>query len=172
MVRVSSPAKLRPWSELTAKMVMGVVPGLVNLGCGDEISSRTWHSAEEPRERAARLQSEIVRVAVLQNKVCTKDFVRGTNYLTKNAPKFSPKVLSLYFVGQKNSPQNSFQISRKISLPKMKKKSPTSFCRGTGRRNCARKCLNSKGSMARKTRKRIRTTIWKVSENVKTSLRL
>ena len=27
MVRVSSPAKLRPWSELTAKMVMGVVPG-------------------------------------------------------------------------------------------------------------------------------------------------
>ena len=31
MVRVSSPAKLRPWSELTAKMVMGVVPGLVIL---------------------------------------------------------------------------------------------------------------------------------------------
>ena len=30
MVRASSPAKLRPWSELTAKMVMGVVPGLVN----------------------------------------------------------------------------------------------------------------------------------------------
>ena len=29
MVRVSSLAKLRPWSELTAKMVMGVVPGLV-----------------------------------------------------------------------------------------------------------------------------------------------
>ena len=29
MVRVSFPAKLRPWSELTAKMVMGVVPGLV-----------------------------------------------------------------------------------------------------------------------------------------------
>ena len=26
MVRVSSPAKFRPWSELTAKMVMGVVP--------------------------------------------------------------------------------------------------------------------------------------------------
>ena len=30
MVRVSSPAKLRPWSESTAKMVMGVVPGLVH----------------------------------------------------------------------------------------------------------------------------------------------
>ena len=32
MVRVSSPAKLRPWSEVTAKMVMGVVPGLVKTG--------------------------------------------------------------------------------------------------------------------------------------------
>ena len=32
MVRVSSPAKLRPWSELTAKMVMRVVPGLVITG--------------------------------------------------------------------------------------------------------------------------------------------
>ena len=31
MVRVSSPAKLRPWSELTAKMVMGVVPGLAKI---------------------------------------------------------------------------------------------------------------------------------------------
>ena len=31
MVRVSSPAKLRPWSELSAKMVMGVVPGLLNI---------------------------------------------------------------------------------------------------------------------------------------------
>ena len=34
MVRVSSPAKLRPWSESTAKMVMGVVPGLVNNSQG------------------------------------------------------------------------------------------------------------------------------------------
>ena len=30
MVRISSPAKLRPWSESTVKMVMGVIPGLVN----------------------------------------------------------------------------------------------------------------------------------------------
>ena len=27
MVRVSSPPKLRPWSDLAAKMVMGVIPG-------------------------------------------------------------------------------------------------------------------------------------------------
>ena len=32
MVRVSFPAKLRPWSELAAKLVMGVVPGLVSDG--------------------------------------------------------------------------------------------------------------------------------------------
>ena len=31
MVGVSSPAKIRPWSELTAKMVMGVDPGLATL---------------------------------------------------------------------------------------------------------------------------------------------
>ena len=31
MVRVSSLAKLRPWSGLTAKMAMGVVPGFVHL---------------------------------------------------------------------------------------------------------------------------------------------
>ena len=31
MVQVSSPAKLGPWSELTAKMAMGVVPALVSF---------------------------------------------------------------------------------------------------------------------------------------------
>ena len=31
MVRIRSPAKLGPWSELTAKMVMGVVTGLVTV---------------------------------------------------------------------------------------------------------------------------------------------
>ena len=36
MVRVSSPAKLRPWSELTTKMVMGVVPGLVTYGAAQK----------------------------------------------------------------------------------------------------------------------------------------
>ena len=36
MVRASSPAKLRPWSELTAKMVLGVVPGLVSFSLGKQ----------------------------------------------------------------------------------------------------------------------------------------
>ena len=59
-------------------------------------------------------------MARLQNEVGTKDFFRGTNLLTKNAPKFSPKFLSLYLVGPKKL-QNSRQISRKISLPEIKK---------------------------------------------------
>ena len=45
-----------------------------------------------------------LRVASLQNEVGTKDFFRVTNFLTKNAPKFSQKFLSLYFVGPKKSP--------------------------------------------------------------------
>ena len=40
MVRVSSPAKLRPWSELTAKMVMGVVPGLVTCEQSQECAGQ------------------------------------------------------------------------------------------------------------------------------------
>ena len=40
-----------------------------------------------------------------------KIFFRATNFLTKNAPKFSPKFLSLCSVGQKKSPENSLQIS-------------------------------------------------------------
>ena len=72
-------------------------------------------------------------MACLQSEVGTKDFFRGTNFLTENAPKFSPKFLKPLFVGQKN-PQNSRQISCKNSLPKIKRKSPTSFCRSAGRK--------------------------------------
>ena len=49
MVRASSPSKLSPW--LTAKMVMGVVPGLVTLGVAHlrwcwQDAERTCPSAE------------------------------------------------------------------------------------------------------------------------------
>ena len=77
-----------------------------------------------------------LKVARLQSEFCTKDFFRATNFRTKNAPKFSPKFLSLCSVGQKKSTENSLQISHKnfqISLRKIKKKSPTSFCRSAGR---------------------------------------
>ena len=48
MVRVSSPAKLRPWSELTAKMVMGVVPGLVKKGKDNHQKTRIFRLFRAP----------------------------------------------------------------------------------------------------------------------------
>ena len=77
---------------------------------------------------------KIVRAARLQSEVGTKVFFfRGTNFLTKYALKFSPKFLSLCLVG----PQNSCQISCKISLPpKNKTNSPTSSA-GTQGENIA-----------------------------------
>ena len=57
MVRVS-PAKLRPWSELTAKMVMGVVPGLVRSGKRPPFWS-VWLSAlQESRVAIAKIASD------------------------------------------------------------------------------------------------------------------
>ena len=68
---------------------------------------------------------EQFKVARLQSEFCTKDCFRATNFLTRNAPKFSAKFLSLYSVGQKKSPENSLQISHlifQISLRKITKK--------------------------------------------------
>ena len=60
-------------------------------------------------------------MARLQNEVGTKDFFRGTNFLTKNAPKFSPKFLSLYFVGQKKSRKIPGKFPAKFPSQKSKK---------------------------------------------------
>ena len=60
---------------------------------------------------ATKVARKLVKVARLQSEFCTNDFFRATNFLTKNAPKFSPKILSLCSVGQKKSPENSLQIS-------------------------------------------------------------
>ena len=40
---------------------------------------------------------QFVEVARLQSEFWTKSFSWATNFLTKNAPKFSPKIFSLYF---------------------------------------------------------------------------
>ena len=50
-----------------------------------------------------RTPTKNIKVARLQNEVGTRDFFRGTNFLTKNAPKFSPECSCLYFVGLKKS---------------------------------------------------------------------
>ena len=56
-----------------------------------------------------------VKVARLQSEFCTKDFFRATNFLTKNAPKFSPKFLSLCSVGQKNPQKIPSKFPTKFS---------------------------------------------------------
>ena len=80
-----------------------------------------------------QLKRESLKVARLQSEFCTKDFlVRATNFLTKNAPIFSPKILSLCSVGQKNPgkiPPNFPNFPAKN-----KKNSPTSLCRSAGGR--------------------------------------
>ena len=62
-----------------------------------------------------------IRVARLQNEVGTKYFFRGTIFLSKNAPKFSPERFEPVFMGLKKIPQNPREISCKRSLPKIKK---------------------------------------------------
>ena len=73
-------------------------------------------------------------MARLQNEVGTKDFFRGTKFLTKNAPKLSPKLLSLYFVGQTKSRKIPAKLPAKFPSQKSKENSPTSLCRSAGRR--------------------------------------
>ena len=70
--------------------------------------------------------------------VCRVNFARmflfwATNILTKNAPKFSPKLLSLYSVGQKNPPKFPPNFPPNFP-PKILKYSLMSFCRSAGRR--------------------------------------
>ena len=67
---------------------------------GSEGSRVRWRRLSEYGSVACFV--ERLKVARLQSEFCTKDFFRATNFLTKNAPKFSPKLLSLCSVGQKN----------------------------------------------------------------------
>ena len=75
----------------------------------------------------------IIRVARLQNEVCTKDFFRATGISHEKCSEVFPENFEPLFSGSEKIPQNSRQTSRQISLPKIKKNSPTSFCRSAGR---------------------------------------
>ena len=56
-----------------------------------------------------------VKAARLQSEFCTKDFFRATSFLTKNAPKLSPKSLSLCSVGQKKSRKSPSKLPTNFS---------------------------------------------------------
>ena len=90
-------------------------------------------------------QEPLLRRHVCRVNFARKILFRATNFLTKNAPKFSTKILSLCSVDKKKIPENSLQISHsifQISLRKIKKKkSPTSFCRSAARKKPL--CQNS-----------------------------
>ena len=91
-----------------------------------------WSSIRQKRTKVP--QSKNLRVARLQSKFCdTKDF-GGCEFLTKNAPIFSPDFLA-FILWSKKIPPNSHQISHEISLQNIYKFSPTSFCRGVRGRN-------------------------------------
>ena len=59
MVRASSPAKLRPWSKLTAKMVMGVVPGLVLIS-----EERTFKGLRRGKSFLLTVRSFLLKVGL------------------------------------------------------------------------------------------------------------
>ena len=72
--------------------------------------------------------NKFLKVARLQSEFCTKDFFRATNFVTKNAPKFSPKFLSLCSVGQKKSRKIPSKFPTKLSkFPCEKKKKKNKF---------------------------------------------
>ena len=76
------------------------------------------HSGTQGNPRRIPLRKkpdQTFKVARLQSEFCTKDFFRATNFLTKNAPKFSLKILSLCSVGQKKSPENPSKFPTKFS---------------------------------------------------------
>ena len=75
-------------------------------------------------------------------------FFKATRFLTKHALIFSLKYLSLYFVGPKKKMQNSRRISCNISLQRIKKNSPTSFCRYAGRTENAKEGSRKEGGPA------------------------
>ena len=58
-----------------------------------------------------------------------------SNFLTKNAPKFSPKVLSLHSVARK-APAKCPQDFPAKKTRKIHRRAVTSFCRRTGRIQC------------------------------------
>ena len=92
----------------------GVAPALEwNFAAEIEHFKRDWffsifgalRDCKSAKERfRVKLLTSLIKVARLQSEFCTKDFFRATNFLTKNAPKFSPKFLSLCSVGQKKIP--------------------------------------------------------------------
>ena len=74
-------------------------------------SSEEWMQQVTDHQRL----SQDIKVARLQSEFCTKTIFRVTNFVTKNAPMFSPNLLSLCSVGQKKSRKIPSKFPTKFS---------------------------------------------------------
>ena len=93
-----------------------------------------------PRRRSGVWRrGEIVKVARLQSEFCTKDFFRATNFLRKMLRNFPRKFWAFVLWVRKKKKTGKFPPNFPLNFPnfpaKIKKNSPTSFCRSAGRRN-------------------------------------
>ena len=78
------------------------------------------------KTETCRFLTNFLRVARLQSEFYTKDFFRATNFLTKNAPQFSPKFLSLCSVGPKKNPRK-FPPNFPLNFPNFPAKKKKKF---------------------------------------------
>ena len=84
-------------------------------------SQRSFWKINFGRRNENITSHKIVRVARLQSEFLHADFFWATNFLTKNAPKFSPKFLSLSSVVQKKSRKIPAKLPTKFPCKKSKK---------------------------------------------------
>ena len=87
---------------------------------GNAVCPSTWESSVT----LAFFPSDIIRR--VQSEACTKNYLRATKFLTKNAPKFSPKCCAFVLWFRRNPTKFP---------PKNQENSPTSFCRRARRRH-------------------------------------
>ena len=86
-----------------------------------------------------RMTSLLLGWHVCRTKLARKIFCPRHEFSHEKCSEIFPEVFEPLFCGSKKIPHNSRQISHKISLPKIKKNSPTSFCRGSHANSCALK---------------------------------
>ena len=73
--------------------------------CRRENASKRNETRANLDKRKQTLTPPFFKVARLQREFCTERFFRGTNFLTKNAPKISPNFLSLCFLWVRKNPR-------------------------------------------------------------------
>ena len=104
-------------------------------GCSRFCSVRSWFGHTQAVFGSDGSFRDIV--ACLQNEFCTKDFFLASyEFSYEKCSEIFPEIFEPLFCGSEKIRENSLQISHsiiQISLRKIQKNSPTSFCRSAGR---------------------------------------